>query len=55
VFARFGSPGLEKKLTGKRFQLNEEVINAVNTNFEDLEEKQCREGIEKLEKLWSKC
>jgi hypothetical protein len=40
---------IKKKLTGKRFWPNEEVIDAVNTNFEDLEEK--RERIEKLEKL----
>jgi hypothetical protein len=48
-------PKLKKILAGKRFRPNEEVIDAVNTNFENLEEKQFREGIEKLEKLWTKC
>jgi hypothetical protein len=61
VFTRFGSPRLsslpkvDKKIAGKRFQSNEKVNDAVNTSFKDLEEKQFREGIEKLEKLWTKC
>jgi transposase len=48
-------PKLKKFLAGKRFRSNEEVINAVNTYFEALEESHFREGIEKLEKRWTKC
>jgi histone-lysine N-methyltransferase SETMAR len=48
-------PKLKKILAGKRFRSNE-VINVVNTNFEALrEESHFREGIEKLEKRWTKC
>jgi hypothetical protein len=35
--------------------LNEEVIDAINTYFEDLEERYFRGEIEKLEKWWTKC
>jgi hypothetical protein len=42
-------------LAGKRFRSNDEVIDAVNSYFEGLEESRFREGIEKLEKRWSKC
>jgi hypothetical protein len=41
-------PKLKKNLAGKRFRSNEEVIDAANTYFEDLEERHFREGIEKL-------
>jgi hypothetical protein len=48
-------PKPKKNLAGKRFRSNEEVIDAANTYFEDLEERHFREGIEKLEKRWTKC
>lgn len=42
-------------LLGQRFQSNEEVIECVERYFEGLEETYFREGIQKLEKRWTKC
>lgn len=46
---------LKTFLAGKRFWSNEEAIDAVNCYFADLEESHFQEGIEKLEKRWTKC
>lgn len=46
---------LKMFLAGKRFRSNEEAIGAVNAYFDDLKENHFREGIEKLEKRWTKC
>ena len=48
-------PNLKSFLAGKRFRSNEEVIDAVDGYFEDLEESHFQAGIEKLEKRWTKC
>ncbi|KAM7288648.1 uncharacterized protein ISCGN_028848 [Ixodes scapularis] len=39
---------------GKRLLSNEEAMEAVNSYFGDLEERHFREGIEKVEKRWTK-
>ncbi|CAK9795997.1 Histone-lysine N-methyltransferase SETMAR [Anthophora plagiata] len=48
-------PKLKTFLAGKRYQTNEEAIEAVNEYFCELEESHFRVGIEKLEKRWIKC
>lgn len=48
-------PKLKIFLAGTKFHSNEEAICAVNAYFEGLEENHFREGIEKLEKRWTKC
>ena len=44
---------LKKWLGGKRFYSNDEIIS--QTYFEDLEKSYFLEGIQKLEKRWTKC
>ena len=46
---------LKKWLGGKRFYSNDEIISQTNTYFEDLEKSYFLEGMQKLEKLWTKC
>lgn len=49
-------PNLKKFLAGKKFQSNEEVINAVNSlYFEGLEESVYKYGLNVLEYRWNKC
>ncbi|XP_015432649.1 PREDICTED: histone-lysine N-methyltransferase SETMAR-like [Dufourea novaeangliae] len=49
-------PKLKTFLAGKRYQTNEEAMEAVNEYFGDLEESHFRRvGVEKLEKRWTKC
>ncbi|EYB85943.1 hypothetical protein Y032_0287g1428 [Ancylostoma ceylanicum] len=48
-------PKLKIFLAGRKFQSIQEVIEAVDGYFEDLEECHFRQGIEKLEKRWTKC
>ena len=48
-------PNLKKWLGGKRFYSNDEIISQTNTYFEDLEKSYFLEGIQKLEKRWTKC
>ena len=48
-------PKLKKRLGGKRFYSNDEIISQTNTYFEDLEISYFLEGIQKLEKRWTKC
>ena len=47
-------PNLKKWLGGKRFYCNDEIISQTNTYFEDLEKSYFLEGIQKLEKRWTK-
>ena len=49
------SPPLKTWLGGKRFSSNEEVIDAVNAYFADLEKSYVSEGMKKLEFRWTKC
>ena len=46
-------PNIKKWLGGKIFYSNDEIISQTNTYFEDLEKSY--EGIQKLEKRWTKC
>lgn len=48
-------PNLKKWLGGKRFGSNEEVIEAVNQYFEELDESTFKLGITKLEHRYEKC
>jgi len=48
-------PNLKKWLGGKRFKSNEEVIEAVNQYFEELDESTFKTGITKLEHRYEKC
>ena len=48
-------PNLNKWLGGNRFYSNDEIISQTNTYFEDLEKSYLLEGIQKLEKRWTKC
>ena len=48
-------PNLKKWLGGKRFYSNDEIISQTNTYFEDLGKSYFLEGIQKLEKRWTKC
>ena len=48
-------PNLKKWLGGKRFYSNNEIMSQTNTYFEDLEKSYFLEGIQKLEKRWTKC
>lgn len=48
-------PNLKKFLAGKKFQSNEEVMNEVNTYFEDLDESVYKNGLNALEYRWNKC
>ena len=48
-------PNLKKWLGEKRFYSNDEIISQTNTYFEDLEKSYFLEGIQKLEKRWTKC
>ncbi|XP_025829860.1 uncharacterized protein LOC112904322 [Agrilus planipennis] len=48
-------PNLKKWLGGKRFADNEEVIEAVNGYFEELDESVYRDGINRLEHRYEKC
>ena len=48
-------PNLKKWLGGRRFYSNDEIISQTNTYFEDLEKSYFLEGIQKLEKRWTKC
>ena len=48
-------PNLKKRLGGKRFGSNDEIISQTNTYFEDLDKFYFLEGIKKLEKCWMKC
>lgn len=48
-------PNLKKWLGGKRFRSNEEVIAETNDYFESLEGNYYLEGINKLERRWTKC
>lgn len=48
-------PNLKKWLGGKRFADNEEVIEAVNGYFEELDESVYRDGITRLEHRYEKC
>ena len=48
-------PKLKKWLGGKRFADNEEVIEAVNGYFEELDKPVYRDGITRLEHRYEKC
>ena len=48
-------PNRKKWLGGNRFYSNDEIISETNTYFEDLEKSYFLEGIQKLEKCWTKC
>lgn len=48
-------PNLKKHLAGHKFSSNEEVIEAVDAYFADLDESVYKEGIGKLEHRWNKC
>lgn len=48
-------PNLKKWLGGKRFKSNEEVIEAVNEYFEELDESTFKTGITQLEHRYEKC
>ena len=48
-------PNLKKWLGVKSFYSNDEIISQTNTYFEDLEKFYLLEGIQKLEKRWTKC
>ena len=47
-------PNLKKWLGGKRFYSNDEIISQTNTYLVDLEKSSFLEGIQKLEKRWTK-
>ena len=46
---------LKKWLGGKRFYSNDENFSQTNTYLEDLEKSYFLEGLQKLEKRWTKC
>lgn len=48
-------PNLKKFTSGKHFSSNEEAIAAVEGYFADLAESHFRNGIQLLEKRWTKC
>ncbi|KOC61211.1 Histone-lysine N-methyltransferase SETMAR [Habropoda laboriosa] len=48
-------PKLKKFLRGCRFSSDDELIAAVNVYFEDLQEKDFRDGITGLEHRWMNC
>ena len=48
-------PNLKTWFGGNRFSPNEEVIDAVNAYFTDLDESYVSEGMTKLESRWTKC
>lgn len=48
-------PNLEKFLGGRIFHSNEEVIDAVNSDFEDLVKSHYRDGLIKLEYQYDEC
>ena len=48
-------PNFKKWLGEKRFYSNDEIISQTNTYFEDLEKAYFLEGIQKLEKRWTRC
>lgn len=48
-------PNLKKWLGGKKFGSNEEIISSTNAYFEGFKKSYFSEGIEKLEKRWTKC
>lgn len=48
-------PNLKKHLGGQRFHRNDEVIEAVNSYFEELDESYYSNGIKKLEHRYDKC
>jgi histone-lysine N-methyltransferase SETMAR len=48
-------PNLKKWLGGKRFANDNEVINAVNDYFADLDKSTYQSGITALEHRWNKC
>ena len=47
-------PILKKRLSGKRFGSNKEVITETNAYFEGLEETYCFERKKQFEKRWTK-
>lgn len=47
-------PNLKKILGGRRFQSNEEIIDAVNIHFEELDKLHNRDGLIKLEHRFDK-
>lgn len=48
-------PNLKKWLGGKKFDNNEEVIDAVNEYFEELDESHYKNGITTLKHRYEKC
>lgn len=48
-------PKLKKFLSGKRFRGNQEAIDAVDSYFASLDESHYNQGIQLLEKRWTKC
>ncbi|CAK9833005.1 Mariner Mos1 transposase [Anthophora retusa] len=48
-------PNMKKRLAGKKFLSNEEVIAETNYYFADLDKSYYMEGIAKLEHRWTKC
>jgi histone-lysine N-methyltransferase SETMAR len=48
-------PNLKKWLSGRRFYSNDEIINATNEYFDDLQTSYFLKGLEKLEHRWKKC
>lgn len=48
-------PNLKKFISGKRFASNKEVEGAVDGYFHSLPDSHFREGIQMLEKRWTKC
>lgn len=48
-------PKLKNFLGGQRFENNSEVMSAVDSYFEGLEENHFRDGIKALEHRWMKC
>jgi len=55
VIDYFLFPNMKKWLGGKKFGSNDEVIAETNTYFEGLEQSYFLEGIQKIEKRWTKC
>ena len=49
------APNPKKWLCGKRFYSYYEINSQTNTYFEDLKKSYFLEGIQKLEKRWTKC
>ena len=46
---------LKRKLQGKRFGSNEEMIAETEAYFESKDESFYKKGFEKVEKLWNEC